>query len=162
MKPTPQRIRKNPLFLCMALMLANSVAFALNPDEWRHSQVLTVPQAGLVRISLPASTLDAAQPDLSDLRLLDPAGSEVSFLIEHPMPKPESIVRPQEFQSAIDAGSTTTVTLRMGSLGSIYAVTLDTPARRFIKSVKVENSADGVSWQEVAGSRPIFRLPGGA
>ena len=150
------------LVLWIAAMLAAGAALALNPNEWRHSQFLTVPQAGLVRINLPASTLEAAQADFSDLRVLDPSGGEVSFLIERPMPKPESTAQPQELQSAIHIGSSTTVTLRTGSLVPIAALKLETPARRFIKAVTIESSTDGQSWNKIAEDRPIFRLPGGA
>ena len=49
-------------------------------------QTVPIPKAGLVRIDLPAETLDAAEADLADLRLLDPAGNEVPFFIERMMP----------------------------------------------------------------------------
>jgi len=162
MKPNPRRLANKTLILWIASMLTAGVALALNPDEWRHTQDLSVPKAGLARINLTASTLDAAQPDLSDLRLLDPGGSEVSYLIERPMPQPETAISPQEFHSALDTGSNTTVTLRTGSILPLAAVEFVTPASRLIKSVKVEISTDGLSWSEIAASRPIFRLPGGA
>ena len=91
MKLNPHRLAKRTLVSSVAFILAGGAALALNPDEWRHSQPVTVGQTGLVRVNLPASTLDAAQPDFSDLRVLDPGGSEVSFLVERPMPKPESV-----------------------------------------------------------------------
>ncbi len=146
----------------MACTLANGTAFALDPAEWRHTQELIVPQAGLARVDLPAATLDAAQPALSDLRLLDPAGHEVSYLIERPMPKTASSAGPAEFQSAINPGATTTVTLRTGSTAPIDAVELNSPAHRFIKAVKVESSSDGRTWREIVANKPIFRMPDGA
>ena len=39
---------------------------------------------------------------------------------------------------------------------------LGSPARSFIKSVKVETSTDGVNWTRIAECRPIFRIPAGA
>ena len=162
MNRNPRLPAKGAIFLGAALMLGVRAAFALDPAGWRHTQEVTIPQAGLARVNLPAATLDAARPDLSDLRLLDPAGNEVSFLVERPMPKPETVARPREFQTAIDPGAATMVTLRTGGPAPVHAVELETPARRFIKSVTVESSTDGLNWRQIAASRPIFRLPGGA
>jgi hypothetical protein len=45
-----------------------------------------VPAPGLVKLSLPVETLDAARAGLEDLRLQDDAGSEVPYLIARPAP----------------------------------------------------------------------------
>lgn len=158
MQLNPRLPAKTALWLGLLLPVT---ALALDPAGWRHSQSVTIAQFGVVRIDLPPSTLNAAQPDLGDIRFLDPTGHEVSFLIEHPAPTPETSAAPQSFQTAINTGATTTVTLR-AILTPISGVILQSPARRFIKSVSVESSPDGLTWTEIATDRPIFRTPGAA
>ena len=55
----------------LGLMGLTALAFALEPNEWRFSQTFDVPAAGLVRLGLPPATLDAARPDLEDIRIVD-------------------------------------------------------------------------------------------
>ena len=56
------------------------------PSDWQHEQRLEVAAPGLVKLSLPTATLDAARPALEDLRLFDDAGQEVPYLVERPKP----------------------------------------------------------------------------
>src|ERR1017187_2137453 len=56
------------------------------PGDWQHEQRFDVPATGLVKLSLPTATLEAARPGLEDLRLYDDAGREVPYLIERPKP----------------------------------------------------------------------------
>ena len=65
----------------------------MTPSEWRFSQAIDVPATGLVRVNVPAETLDAARPDLADVRIADSAGREVPYLIDRPMPRRESALR---------------------------------------------------------------------
>jgi hypothetical protein len=76
-------------FLVAAFLFAGSVG-ALTPNEWRFSQTIDVAEYGLIRVNLPAETLDASRPDLEDVRILDGAGREVPYLIDRPMPRHES------------------------------------------------------------------------
>ena len=55
------------LWVWTVCFLAAGSALALTPQEWRHTQTLSVLQAGLARIDLPVSTLEAVQPDFSGL-----------------------------------------------------------------------------------------------
>ena len=142
-------------FLCATSLLA------FEPNEWRQTQALNVPASGLVRVNLPATTLDAAQPDLQDLRIVDTAGNQVPYLIERPAPEAESTLRPKEFRSTIEGG-TTRLVLETGTTGPIAGVTLETPASHFVKAVQVEGSHDGANWKKLAAGEPIFQLPGGA
>jgi len=153
-----------PLRPFAVVALAASVAvpslLSFEPNEWRQTQVLDVSSPGLTRVSLPAATLDAAQPGLEDLRLVDQTGNQVPYLIERPAPEAESTVRPTEFRSSIENGATRLI-LKTGTSAPIAGVTLETPARQFVKGVDVEGSHDGANWKKLAAGEPIFESPNG-
>jgi hypothetical protein len=147
--------------LIAALLSAESLA-AMTPSEWRLSQALDVPAAGLVRVSVPAETLDAARPDLADVRITDSAGREVPYLIDRPMPRRESALRSMELRTALEP-ATTRITLTTGTRSMLKGVTFETPPGiEFIKAVRVEGSHDGATWLQLATDKPIFRMAGGA
>ena len=147
--------------LIAALLSAESLA-AMTPSEWRFSQAIDVPTAGFVRGSVPAETLDAARPDLVDVRITDSAGREVPYLIDRPMPRRESALRSKELRTALEP-ATTRITLTTGTRSMLKGVTFETPPGiEFIKAVRVEGSHDGATWLQLATDKPIFRMAGGA
>jgi hypothetical protein len=163
MKPNPRFHRHRKLCALgpfVTLLCATSL-LAFEPNEWRQTQTLNVPAPGLVRVNLPATTLNAAQPGLEDLRIVDAAGNQVPYLIERPAPDPESMLRPKEFRSTIEAGATRLI-LETGTTAPIAGVSLETPASQFVKAVQVEGSHNGANWKKLAAGQPIFQLPGGA
>src|SRR5947207_13081107 len=162
MKPNPRfhRHRKlRGLAACITLLCATSL-LGFEPNEWRQTQMLNVPAPGLVRVNLPAATLNAAQPELEDLRIVDTAGNQVPYLIERLAPNPESMLRPKEFRSTIEAGATRLI-LETGTTGPIAGVSLETPASQFVKAVKAEGSHNGANWKKLSAGEPIFQLAGG-
>ena len=78
----PPRLPRNGLGLLLALLATLTGSAALTPTEWQHRQALKVVAPGLTKISLPAITFDSAQPDLSDLRLIDANGQELPWLLQ--------------------------------------------------------------------------------
>ncbi len=149
------------IFLIALFLFAGSL-YALTPDEWRFIQPVDVPANGLIRISLPVETLDAARPDLGDVRILDSAGNEVPYLIHRPMPHRESALRSQELRTALEP-TATRITLTTGTKSLLKGVTFETPPGvEFIKAVQIEGSHDGATWLQLATDKPIFRIVGGA
>ncbi len=147
-----------------AALFAAFVPFAASaalPSDWQHEQHFEIAAPGLVKLSLPVTTLDAARPALEDLRLYDDAGNELPFLIEHPAPVGKAVQAAKSFQVSLNA-STTVITLETGLAQPLDGVTLETPAGNFIKAVRVDGSADGKSWQPLAQGQPIFRQAYGA
>jgi Protein of unknown function (DUF3999) len=130
------------------------------PSDWQHEQRFDVTTPGLVKLSLPAETLDAARPALEDLRLYDDVGNELPYLIQHPTPATKVIQNAKSFQVSLNP-NTTVITLETGLAQALDGVTLETPANSFIKSVRVESSSDGRNWQTLAQGQPIFRQPNG-
>jgi len=149
------------LFCFCALLLGVSATAANLPSDWQHEQSFDVSTTGLVKISLPVETLDAARPSLEDLRLYDDAGNEVPYLIERPAPVAKVVQAAKSFQVSLNA-NTTVIKLETGLAQPLDGVTLESPAMNFIKAVRVESSDDGKHWQTLAQGQPIFRQPYGA
>ena len=159
--PQLHRLRKIWALVASATFLGTRLLLAIEPNEWRQTQLLEVPAPGLTRVNLPASTLDAAQPDLEDLRILDPTGNAVPYLIERPAPEAESTIRAKEFRSTIETG-TTRIIIKTGTNAPIVGAILETPSRQFVKAVDVEGSHDSAAWKKISSGEPIFELPNGA
>lgn len=146
----------------LALLVASVAPLrALSLAEWRYQQALDVQVPGLVRVALPPATLNAARPGLEDLRLIDATGAEVPFVIEEPAPQRAIRQRAKSFRVSVAAKSTAIV-LETGVQKPVGGITLETPARNFVKAARVEGSHDAQEWQELAAGRQVFRLPDGA
>jgi hypothetical protein len=143
------------------LVWSFSSAAATLPEAWQHEQLLDVPTPGLIKLSLPVETLDAARPGLEDLRLYDDAGSEVPYALERPRQAGKVSQSPASFEVSLNA-TATVLTMETGLALPLDGVTLDTPADAFIKSVQIEGSVDGSRWLTLAQGQPIFREPSGA
>jgi len=146
---------------CLVLLWPLSARPANLPAEWRYEQPFNVVAAGLVKLSLPPQTLDRARPGLEDLRLYDDAGRELPYVIERPRPAAKTIQPAKIFEVNLNPGNTV-ITIETGLSKPLDAVSLETPADSFIKSVQIAGSNDGKNWQPLAQGQPIFRQPGGA
>ena len=141
-------------------MLAGRTRFILTSGDlarsWRFRK------GGLFRINLPGETLEAARPNLEDLRIIDSAGREVPFIIDRPIPQIESAVPVKEFHPQLEA-SVTRLNIVTGTKAVIRGILLEAPRQsEFIKPVRVEGSHDGRSWRQLADHEPVFRMAGGA
>ena len=143
----------------LVILLTSVAAWAANLSDWPNRQELPIPAPGLVKLSLPVATLDAALPGLDDLRILDPAGNEVAFTLEHPRAGGKVLRAAKSFRVTLNPASTV-LTIETGLTLPLEAVTLDTPAGSFIKAVAVEGSTDQQNWQPLASGQPIFRRNG--
>src|ERR1035441_5714607 len=147
--------------LCTFLTACASLGQAASlPADSQHEQHFDVSAPGLVKLSLPLSTLDAARSALEDLRLYDNAGMEVPFLIERPKPTGKTVQAAKSFQVTV-SGDITVLTLETGLTQPLDGVMLETPARALLKAVQIEGSTDGRNWRRLAEGQPIFREPGG-
>lgn len=149
----------NVLWVLMAACVATAQAAPL-PAEWQHEQRFDAPSAGLLKLSLPTATLDAARPGLEDLRLYDDAGREVPYLLERPKPAGKVVQDARSFQASVKAAATV-LAVETGLTQPLDGVTLDSPAGAFLKAVRLEGSADGEGWQTLVRGLPIFRQPDG-
>jgi hypothetical protein len=142
----------------LLLLLASAGGFALTPTEWQHRQTVNVPEPGLTKIALSAGTFDAAQTDLSDLRLLDPAGREVPYFLERDLssggPEPGRGLAPKSFRTTPNGEQ---LLIETGTGERLDGIDLQTPAPFFLKAAHVEISSDGVSWESLGPTLPVFR-----
>ncbi|HJY53646.1 MAG TPA: DUF3999 family protein [Candidatus Udaeobacter sp.] len=154
-------LRNFRVIVGVTTLVAAQTCLAFDPHEWRNTQALEVPAKGLVRVNVPAATLDAAQPGLEDLRIVDSIGNQIPYLIERLLPGPESKIRPEEFRSTIE-NSATHLILKTGTSAPIIGVSFETPATHFMKAADVEGSNDGRTWIKLAGGDSVFHLGNGA
>jgi hypothetical protein len=159
--PRSHLLRSFCVLVALTIVADAQTSLAFDPNEWRNTQTVEVPAKGLVRVSVPATTLDAAQPGLEDLRIVDSTGNQVPYLIERMLPDSESTIRPTEFRSTIENGATR-LNLKTGTGAPISGVSLETPATQFMKAADVEGSNDGRTWTKLAGGDSLFQLPNGA
>jgi hypothetical protein len=149
------------VFCALTALCVSSGHAASLPAEWLHEQYFEASAPGLVKLSLPMATLDAARPALEDLRLYDNAGVEVPYLIERPRPVRKVTQAAKSFQVSVNS-ATTVLTLETGLAQPLNGVTLETPAGTFLKAVQIEGSPDSQHWQTLARGLPIFHQNGGA
>jgi hypothetical protein len=149
------------VFCALTALCVSSGQAASFPAEWQHEQYFEASAPGLVKLSLPTATLDAARPALEDLRLYDNAGVEVPYLIERPRPVRKVTQAAKSFQVSVNS-ATTVLTLETGLAQPLDGVTLETPAGTFLKAVQIEGSPDSQHWQTLARGLPIFHQYGGA
>jgi hypothetical protein len=152
-------MKKIPLSL-LALLSLTASGFALTPTEWQRRQTVNVGASGLTKVALPAATFDSALSTLADLRLLDPSGMEVPFLLDRdPAPRQPSSGRAlasKSFRSTPN-GDTTQLVIETGTSEPLDAIDLETPAPFFLKAAHVEISGDGVTWESLGPALPVFR-----
>ena len=122
----------------LALLLALTTKAAL-PGDWQKEQHFEIASPGLIKLSLPPETRDAARPALEDLRLYDDSGNELPFLIERPVPAGKAVQAAKSFQVSLN-NRTTIITLQTGLTQPLDGVTLESPADNFIKAVRVDGS----------------------
>ncbi|HEY8993573.1 MAG TPA: DUF3999 family protein, partial [Lacunisphaera sp.] len=136
--------------------LAGAADATLVPTEWQHRQDFAVAAPGVVRVELPDATFDAAQPNLADLRVLDPAGRETALVLDQPPVPVARTVRPASFEARLENG-VTVLTLATGTTDPLSSLTLETPHPHFLRAAKIEISSDRSAWSTLDEGVPLFR-----
>ena len=148
--------------ISLLIIFSSGALYALTPNQWQFHQAIEVPAPGLVQVNLSAETINIARPDVSDLRIVDADEKEVPFLIDQPMPRAESTVRPKDFHAEIVSAGTRLL-ITTGTDLIIAGIGLETPAgASFIKSVRVEGSSDQKNWRTLTSGDPVFSMGNGA
>jgi hypothetical protein len=146
---------------CFVLLLAATwVGRAADFAPWEFRQRFEVPSAGLVKVALTPELLGASQPGLADLRLVDPAGVEVPFLVQHPMARAAATFEPKRTETTLRDGATV-VWIETGRTSPVETITLSIPTPRFLKAVTVEGSVDNRTWKSLRTGAPVFGEPAG-
>lgn len=128
-------------------------------NNWKFHQEFTLANPGFNRIELPLQAIDLAQPDLRDLRLLDPAGEEIPFALIHESATPPQWRPAAEFQVALENGATV-ITAEAPGTGPVDALELISTSPRFMKAARLKSSINGGEWENISSGRPLFRQDG--
>ena len=144
----------------IALLAAVALTVALRADplataEHRFRQYLPVAQPGPVQVALPVETLDAARPDLVDIRLADPAGNEVPFAIERAEPATWQLRQPESQTDTVEDQAMVFV-LKTGTGDSISGLEVDAGQKSFLTRAMVEASDDGRNWRALGRNLPLY------
>jgi hypothetical protein len=126
----------------------------LSQFEWRQDMGVT--ESGLVKVSLPTETIGHARAGLADLRVVDPAGDEVPYWLEHPAPPRLERSEAVGLDVFVEEG-VTRVLVRRAPGGEVRRIVLDIPSPDYFKAVTV---LDG-SGRVLVENQPIFRQRGG-
>ena len=149
------RLESPPVLLLLAALGLPLRAASLETQEWRLRQNLAVDRAGPVRVALPVETLDAARPDLADLRLLAPSGQEVPYVVEQTRLLQAVVRAPKSLNGRIEDNATV-FDLETGTNDRITALQIDAGPQRFLTRALVEASDDGTSWRLLGRNLPVY------
>ncbi len=156
-------LRAKLLLAVPGLLAAAGASAALVPTEWASRQAFTVPAPGIVQLTLPPAVHDTAQPDLADVRLVDADGREIPFLLSENGGRSAGVGTPPPFRPKLftlvltNEPELTTLRLETGTANKLDSIQLETPAPFFLKAAHVEISDDGVTWESVGQTAPVFR-----
>lgn len=125
-------------------------------SSWQYRQELSLLGPGLIKLDLPPDTLDAARPEFEDLRIVDPSGGEVPYLIERGSATGKVSREAKSLRMSLGKDSTV-LTLETGLANPLDGIALTTAAETFIKGAQVDGSTDGKHWRTLARGLPIFR-----
>ena len=163
MKPQSKMATVAAWLLAVAGLLSSGTvlpAAQLDSNDWEFRQDVDVPTAQVMKLALPSTLLGASRGGLVDLRLTDPDGTIVPFLVQHPVARTAANVIPKSSRVTLEANSTV-VLVQTGTTSPINAVTLQGGTGRFLKGATVEGSIDGTTWRLLRRGAPVFNEPAG-
>jgi len=148
-----------PIWASAAMCVLTAVASAREPgfQFMRPVKLPSLEQEELISVPFDSAVYDATQAGLEDLRLRNDAHEAVPFLVRQ-----RKTARTQTVRRKWTAETMTAQPLDEGGLEihvtldrddpAPNGLTLVTPLDNFEKRIRVETSADGQTWQEVAQS----------
>ncbi len=148
-----------------ALLVVPLTAIAQTPfkqEDWTLRAPINVPAdiSGFVAMELTGEVVDAAQPGLGDLRVVDAAGGLVPHLVRRTMPAPAELVweaHPLINQTWVDSQYARAV-VDFATPKRIDRLRVGTSGDSFRRYALLEASYDAVSW-ETLDAMWLFRLP---
>ncbi len=148
----------------VSLLILGSVAMLTaqetNHTAWQWQQAVTVDTSGLTLLALPPETLHASRASLADLRVVSPDAITTPYLLDSPQAPRVSERTTIDFKASLVA-RTTVLEAATNTHEAIEAITLLTPAREFLKSLRIEAKSGTNDWKLIAPSEVLFRQPNG-
>ncbi len=147
------------MLLATLAVFAALPAEAIEPAQWRERAVFEVKAPGSFGIELSPAVIDAAQPNLSDIRLLDSQGRETPYgFLNPPRPAGSRMVAAVNDVRLVDGA--TVITITTGTTDPLSSVAIETAPGDFLKPAKIETSKGGDDWQVIATGVPLFHKNG--
>jgi predicted membrane protein DUF2339/uncharacterized protein DUF3999 len=150
----------------LSIFLTASEAGAVDRTKYNHIraiQAIKEPGDYSLGVDLPLYSASQTQPAFKDIRIVDPSGTEVPFLIRRLASKKRSL----EFATTVldpvllPDGSSQAV-LDLGSGGPRHSqVYLDIDGSDYLRSVKVESSLDGQDFGILTQGAYVFNISTG-
>jgi Protein of unknown function (DUF3999) len=124
-------------------------------------RAIAVPGPGRVVVTLDAAVYEGARADLGDLRVIDAAGTEVPYLVEHVADEAERpIQQPRISNRVFTRGQQARATLDFGAPTLKSQLTLSLSGDNFRRRVTVEGRARGDErWETLTDSAYVFAVP---
>ena len=145
------------------LFLLASVPALADPADWSYrAPILPVePLADrLVEFPLTPEVFDAAQPDLSDLRVMSDSGLEAGHVIRVLEGSYRELqLEGRLFDRTFVPGSRASAILDFGSRILKNRIRVDTTGTEFRRTVRVEGSQDATTWERLREGAVLYRLP---
>ncbi len=147
------------MLLAALAMLAALPAHAIEPAQWRQRAAFEVKTPGSFGIELTPAVIDAAQPNLADIRLLDSQGRETPYgFLNPPRTTGSRMVAAVNDVRLVDGA--TVITITTGTTDPLSSVAIETAPGDFLKPAKIETSKGSDDWQVIATGVPLFHKNG--
>ena len=160
---------KQALLVSLILIALCFTVFAeqeeMKPSAWPYAAditVDTVPDNGLITITVPPEVYDKAQPDLSDLRVYDPDGDRFLgyYLLEGDRHHSADVqwIKARLYNEAFVPYVRSSVVADFGEKRMRDGIRIVVSGLDYKRRVTVEGSDDGKNWQKLASRGMLIRL----
>lgn len=140
------------------LAVAASSSGAAAPPTFER--LLRVDAPGRVAVRLDREVYEAARADLGDLRVADPAGQDVPYLVDTGRPAASPELRPRVLNRGWRADGAATAVLDFGEPARKSRLALRLSGDNFRRSATVQGSDDGTAWTTLVDGAWVFAVPG--
>lgn len=149
---------------CAALVLAGGWLQGMRVEaadwpEWSHRAGVPVAAPGMVRVALAPEVLDRGRRELEDLRLVDPAGREVPFILRRPGAVARERMESRRFRPSVQDGGVV-LDIEADGPGPVSGIELSSPAPEFNTSADVEGGPSKTSLRPLVRGVPLYRVAG--
>lgn len=163
---------RRPRALAAAVALAPSLLAAQSADldeersSWSYRWLVSVKSGepgkapGFAALALSPEVAARCQPDLRDLRLLEPGGREVQYVIDRAVERESAPTWSGTLADARrEARDLSLWVVDLGEPRGFDRVTLEVREQDFAKKVRVEVSDEGSAWRVVRDDASVFDRP---
>ena len=147
---------------CLTLFLATAMSAEFEVTDWKFEAPIRLPvqiaSPQFIRLTLPGWVLANAREDLSDLRIINAAGTEIPYLLQKAETRTfQSTLPTTIINRGIDPGRFEQIVCDLGNqTEASNEIVLYTQAQNFVRKTEIGGSADGQNWIILRSSAYIF------